>query len=149
MRNLNEAYERVFPDERRPERPADASGTNVAVFVERRGRWHVVARTTVPGDEPVGAITWTPTSDAVVVAVGSNLVVLALASDGDNRGEVHSSDARANPLSNLGALAASACAALPEYHPDALVDWLVRGKTRRARRAARRATTSCRAPIRR
>ena len=109
------------------------------MFVERRGRWHVVARTTVPGDEPVGAITWTPTSDAVVVAVGSNLVVLALASDGDNRGEVHSSDARANPLSNLGALAASACAALPEYHPDALVDWLVRGKTRRARRAARRA----------
>ena len=71
---------------------AVASGTNVAVFVERRGRWHVVARTTVPGDEPVGAITWTPTSDAVVVAVGSNLVVLALASDGDNRGEVHSSD---------------------------------------------------------
>ena len=49
---------------------AVASGTNVAVFVERRGRWHVVARTTVPGDEPVGAITWTPTSDAVVVAVG-------------------------------------------------------------------------------
>ena len=30
VRNLNEAYERVFPDERRPERPADASGTNVA-----------------------------------------------------------------------------------------------------------------------
>ena len=30
VRNLNDAYERVFPDERRPERPADASGTNVA-----------------------------------------------------------------------------------------------------------------------
>ena len=94
-----------------------ACGTRVELRVARRGAWDVLASANV--DASIGCLAWSARDDAVVVGVGHELVTLAL-------------------LSSITRTIETYAQALPEYHPKVLMDWLVRGETRRARAAARR-----------
>ena len=71
----------------------------------------------------IGGVQWSAIGDALVVGMGHELVSFSLA--GPNE-------------SSMLRLVTHATTALPEYHPDVLMDWLVRGETQRARLVARR-----------
>jgi len=121
---------------------AIARGARVEVRVARREQWRVLAHANLSRDSletngeadpreegpsrggevlSVGGLAWSAFGDALVVGVDHELVTLALSSG-----------------ASLAFLAQENATALPEYHPRVLMDWLVRGETRRARAAARR-----------
>ena len=105
---------------------AVARGARVEVRVARREAWRVLAAADLSrlpgGASGVGGLAWSARGDALVAGVGHELVALAPAEVGGS----------------LARVVAEAAAALPEYHPRVMMDWLVRGETRRARAAARR-----------
>ena len=116
---------------------AIARGARVEVRVARREQWRVLAHANLSRDSletngeadpreegpsrggevlSVGGLAWSAFGDALVVGVDHELVTLALSSG-----------------ASLAFLAQENATALPEYHPRVLMDWLVRGETRRAR----------------
>ena len=110
---------------------AVARGARLEVRVARREAWRVLAAADLSrlaaelepraAARGVGGLAWSARGDALVVGVGHELVALAPCSG-----------------ASLARTVAEAAAALPEYHPRVMMDWLVRGETRRARAAARR-----------
>ena len=113
---------------------AIARGARIEVRVARRGAWRVLAAADLsrlfarePGASGVGGLAWSARGDALVVGAGHELAALAPSSG-----------------ASLARAIAEAAAALPEYHPRVLMDWLVRGETRRARAAARRVSARLR-----
>ena len=118
---------------------AVARGARVEVRVARREAWRVLAAADLSrlpgGASGVGGLAWSARGDALVAGVGHELVALAPAEVG----------------ASLARVVAEAAAALPEYHPRVMMDWLVRGETRRARARAARLRARCarRPPIRR
>ena len=113
-----------------------AVGTCLELRCARRGAWAVLASVDVNDHRvsstssnsntrqlSIGGVQWSAIGDALVVGMGHELVSFSLA--GPNE-------------SSMLRLVTHATTALPEYHPDVLMDWLVRGETQRARLVARR-----------
>ena len=80
----------------------------------------------LPAARRVGGLAWSARGDALVAGVGHELVALLPPSGG-----------------SLARVVAEAAAALPEYHPRVMMDWLVRGETRRARTARGASARAC------